>query len=305
MATVAAVPVAAASQIPVGYDLARTVRVHAVGRRDPTTRVLPGEVWRATRTPDGPGTVHIRHVDDELVSEAWGPGAAWLLDGVPAFAGLHRPVPTVDDHHPLVTRAHHRHPGLALGANRSVLHTLVGAVLAQRVTGGEAIRAWAGLCRALGEPAPGPAPLLLPPAPERLARLPSWWFHRFGVERRRAETIVRAAAVAHRLEEIVDMPIDAAYRRLQAVMGVGLWTAAEVAGPALGDLDAVAVGDYHLKNVVSYALAGEPRGTDERMLELLAPWAGHRGVVLRLLLLDGPSPPAYGPRQRIVPIHRL
>ena len=298
-------PSAVACHLPAGYDLARTVRVHAFGRRDPTTQVGRGDVWRATRTPDGPGTLHVRHVGDGLEAEAWGPGAGWLLDGVEAFAGLHRPTPPIEDHHPLVTRAQHRHPGLAIGANRSIMHTLVPAILGQRVTGFEAMRSWAALCRRLGEPAPGPERLLLPPAPDRLASTPSWWFHRLGVERRRAETIIRAAAVAHRLEEVVDGPLDLAYQGLRAVSGIGAWTAAEVAGAALGDLDAVSVGDYHLPNVVSYALAGEPRGTDERMLELLAPWVGHRAIVLRLLLLDGPAPPAYGPRQRIMPIARL
>src|SRR4029453_406544 len=43
-----------------------------------------------------------------------------------------------------------------------------------------------------------------------------------------------------------------------------------------GDPDAVPVGDFHLPHLVAGALAGEPRGTDERMLEPLAPFAGHR-----------------------------
>ena len=73
---------------------------------------------------------------------------------------------------------------------------------------------------------------------------------------------------------------------------------------AMGDPDAVAVGDFHLKNVVSFNLAGEPRGTDERMLELLAPYEGQRGRVVRLLMLDGKAPPAFGPRQRILPMAR-
>ena len=55
----------------------------------------------------------------------------------------------------------------------------------------------------------------------------------------------------------------------------------------MGDPDAVAVGDYHLKNVVGYALAGEARATDERMLELLTPYAGQRGRVIRALLRHG------------------
>jgi 3-methyladenine DNA glycosylase/8-oxoguanine DNA glycosylase len=257
------------------------------------------------RTPHGPATVHVVQRAGGLEARAWGPGADWALEGVPALAGLHRPVPTLADHHPSVTEAQRRHPGLALGASRSVLHALVPAILGQRVTGGEAVRSWAGICRALGERAPGPFDLLLPPAPDRLASRPSWWFHRFGVERRRADAIVRAARHARRMEEIVDLPMAAAYARLQAVPGIGPGTAAEVAATALGDLDAVSVGDYHLKNVVAHALAGEPRGTDERMLELLAPWAGHRAVVVRLLVLEGPGAPVFGPRQRIVPIARL
>ena len=41
-----------------------------------------------------------------------------------------------------------------------------------------------------------------------------------------------------------------------------------------GDPDAVSVGDYHIPNMVAWALAGDARGTDEHMLELLAPFAG-------------------------------
>jgi 3-methyladenine DNA glycosylase/8-oxoguanine DNA glycosylase len=65
---------------------------------------------------------------------------------------------------------------------------------------------------------------------------------------------------------------------------------------ALGDPDAVSVGDAHLSHVVGFALAGRPRGTDEEMLELLAPWAGHRARVVRLLEGAGIGPPRYGPR---------
>ena len=87
-----------------------------------------------------------------------------------------------------------------------------------------------------------------------------------------------------------------AYRRLRAFPGVGAWTAAEVAHIALGDVDAVSVGDFHLKNQVSWALAGEARGTDERMLELLEPWRGQRARVLRLLGTGGIQAPRFGPR---------
>ena len=65
-------------------------------------------------------------------------------------------------------------------------------------------------------------------------------------------------------------------RRLSGLPGVGPWTVNTVAMVALGDPDAVSVGDYWLKHIVSYALTAEPRGSDERMLELLEPWRGRQ-----------------------------
>ena len=83
---------------------------------------------------------------------------------------------------------------------------------------------------------------------------------------------------------------------LMRIPGIGAWTAAEVTFRALGDPDAVSVGDFHLKNLVAFALAGEPRATDEQMLELLEPWRGHRARVVRLLELSGVAAPRFGPR---------
>lgn len=306
VATAAGSGATAVGDAPAGYDFVRTVRAHVFGGGDPTTKVRPGELWRATRTPDGPGTVHVWLRGPEVHAEAWGPGAAWLLARVPELLGLHRDPPDVVAHHAIVAHALARHPGLRTGATGGVFHALVPAILGQRVTVIEAKRAYQGLCRADRSPAPGPATgLLLPPAPEQLAERPYWWFHRFGVERKRADTLVRAATLAARLEEAAAMPVADAYARLQHVRGIGLWTAAEVAATAFGDVDAVPLGDYHVPNLVAYALAGEARGTDERMLELLAPYAGHRGLVIRLLGLAGAHAPKFGPRQRIMPIARF
>lgn len=107
---------------------------------------------------------------------------------------------------------------------------------------------------------------------------------RDGIERRRADILRRMALVARRLEETAEMTLDAAYARLTAITGIGPWTAGRIAMLALGDCDAVFVGDLHLPHLVSSALAGERRGTDERMLELLEPYRGHRARVVRLLL---------------------
>ena len=57
----------------------------------------------------------------------------------------------------------------------------------------------------------------------------------------------------------------------------------------LGCPDTVSVGDYHLKNIVGWALAGRRDTDDAGMLELLEPWRGQRQRVVRLLLTGGPA----------------
>jgi hypothetical protein len=51
--------------------------------------------------------------------------------------------------------------------------------------------------------------------------------------------------------------------------------------------------------MVAWALAGQPRGDDARMLELLEPFAGHRGRVCALLERAGIGAPRFGPRMPI------
>jgi 3-methyladenine DNA glycosylase/8-oxoguanine DNA glycosylase len=277
-------------------DLARTLRPVRRGGGDPCMRLWADECWRATRTPDGPATLHLRQIGGEVLGEAWGPGAGWTLDGVADLLGLHDDDAGFEPRIPFLSDLAHRFPGLRIGRTRAVAEALAPTIIEQKVTGSDAHRAWWWLVRRLGEAAPGPVPLLLPPAPATLAATPTWVFHRANIERRRAHTITRAMARAFRLEETTAMPMADAYRRLQAFPGIGPWSAAEVAVVALGDPDAVSVGDYHLKNQVSWALAGEERGTDERMVELLEPWRGHRARVLRLLGAGGIQAPRRGAR---------
>jgi 3-methyladenine DNA glycosylase/8-oxoguanine DNA glycosylase len=67
-------------------------------------------------------------------------------------------------------------------------------------------------------------------------------------------------------------------------------------GAAWGDKDAVPTGDYHLPNTVSWALAGEPRSDDARMLDLLGPYRPERRRVLVALKVEGVHAPKYGPK---------
>jgi 3-methyladenine DNA glycosylase/8-oxoguanine DNA glycosylase len=278
-------------------SLARTLAPLRHGRTDPTMRIGVDGVWRATHTPDGPGTIHLRA---DGVATAWGPGADWLLHHAPAMRGDTDRLDGFDPSaHPVVARLAHRLGAVRMMRSDRVLDALVPAILEQKVTGAEARRAWAGLVRLAGAPAPGPTPLRCAPTAERLLEVPAWRFHRLGVERKRAETIHRSAVVAHRLEEAAAIGSEELDRRLRSIAGIGPWTSAEVRRVALGDADAVSVGDFHLPHMVAWTLAGEPRGDDHRMLELLEPFAGHRGRVVRLIELGGQHAPRRGPRMAL------
>jgi 3-methyladenine DNA glycosylase/8-oxoguanine DNA glycosylase len=272
-------------------NLVQTLAHARMGSWDPCLRLVDGSVWRATRTPAGIGTERLSQSADGTVHvHAWGPGADWLLDHAPLLCGALDDPATFQPEQPLLKHLIHRHPGLRIGRSEAVFETALYVTLEQRVATREAWRNWRGLIRALGEAAPGPLPdLYAPPSAERIASTPYEVFHRFGIERRRADVVRRLAVVARRLEETISLPLETAYKRLLSITGVGPWTAARTAMIALGDADAVALGDLHIPHMVTLALAGEHRGSDARMLELLEPYRGHRARVVRLLMAGGTS----------------
>jgi len=248
---------------------------------------------RAAHMPTGPSTVWLEVNGETVRAEAWGPGAEIALERVPDLIGVHDEPERLRPHHEVVSRLHRRFRGLRLGRTRSVWESALPAILEQKITGEEAWRVFRNLVRRFGDRAPGPHRLWLPPEPGTCADLPYFDYHRVGLERRRAEVIRSLARSAARFEQ-ADRPRAA--RLLGAMPGIGPWTVAEVGLRAFGDPDAVSVGDYHLPGLVALALAGEPDGTDERMLELLEPYRGQRGRVIRLLELGARRPPRRGPR---------
>jgi 3-methyladenine DNA glycosylase/8-oxoguanine DNA glycosylase len=281
--------------LPATIDLASTLWPLAHGTGDPTIRFAGDGVWRSTRMDGGPVTMHIRPSGPMVLRlRAWGPGSdAARRSLVELVGGLDEPAALVP-RHSVLREVVRRHPGLRLPRTRRIFDALLPAILEQKITGPEARRAFRGLIHRYGERAPGPAACWLPPAPDRLAQLPYYAFHQFGVERRRAEVIRQSARLAARLEAAPTA--EAAERLLRAIPGIGPWTAAEVLRVAWGEPDAVSLGDYHIPNLVAWALAAEPRADDTRMLELLQPYVGQRGRVQRLLEASGVRIPRYGPR---------
>lgn len=288
--------------LPAPIDLAMTLGPIAHGRGDPTIRFGLDGIWRATRMPDGPATLRLRTVEGGVEAWAWGPGAVNAVAGATDLVGAHDDPSALVPKHRLISELAHRLPGLRLPRTNRPFESLLPAICEQKVAGVEARAAFRGIIAIHGEPAPGPAGLRLQPTAATLAALPYFAFHRFGLERRRADLIRRTAQLAPRLEAA--SPAEA-YARLGAVPGIGPWTLAEVGRIAFGDPDAISVGDYHLPNLVAWALAREPRADDARMLDLLEPYLGQRGRVQRLLEASGIQAPRYGPRmapQRIAGI---
>lgn len=284
---------------PPDLDPRRTVVRLRRGAGDPTWSDAGGALWHATRRPTGAATLRLTSAPGGVRADAWGPGAADVLGDVPGLLGLlDDPTGFAAHLHPAVARAHRTHASLRLARGGDVWATVVTSVLEQRVVGVDAKASWRRLVARHGDPAPGPAPagLRVAPPPAAWGALPVWEWRQAGVDAHRTDAIRRASAVAHRLTPDL-APVELA-RRLRTVPGIGPWTAAEVTSRALGDPDAVQVGDAHLPHLVGWALTGR-RADDAGMLHLLEPWRGHRQRVLVLLEVAYRGRlPAYGPRGR-------
>jgi 3-methyladenine DNA glycosylase/8-oxoguanine DNA glycosylase len=297
MTVAPAEPIRSTLRLPFEVDLGFTLGALSAGPGDARLRLVGGGALRATRTQAGPATLRITPRSRSTFDvEAWGPGAELALAGAADLLGAADDPAALTPRHPLIADLVRRRPGLRMARTGNVFEALVPAIVGQKVTGFESGNSHRALLRRYGEAAPGPPGLIVPPAAKTLAAEPYWRFHSLGLERRRSDVIRRAAAAAGSLHSAMRFGPTELHRRLVSLPGIGPWTAAETIRLALGDPDAVSIGDYHIPNLVSWALAGEARATDERMLELLEPYAGQRARVVLLLELSGLGAPRFGPR---------
>ena len=273
------------------------------GGQSPTFCWDQSGLWLTLRTPTGPASLRLTARAGGISAIAWGAGAEWAIAGVPDLLGRDDDWSDLDvSGNELLADARRRSPGLRLLRTGLVLEALVPAILEQKVTSVEAWRAWRQLVTKHGEAAPGPAPsdMRVFPTAEAWRLIPSWEWHRAGVDPRRSRTVIAAASVASGLEQTIGLGrggVDV-LAKLRSVPGVGQWTAAETSQRAHGDPDSVSVGDYHLPATVGWALTGAPVD-DDGMLELLEPWAGQRQRVMRLIEASGFRKPRFGPRLTI------
>jgi 3-methyladenine DNA glycosylase/8-oxoguanine DNA glycosylase len=272
------------------------------GPGDPCFQIVDGAIWRTSLQRSGPVTARIvRAGVDTVECRAWGDGAEEFIENLPALLGADDAAADFRPQHPIIAAAKAKVPHLRLGRTGRVLEAMIPAVIEQRVQGVEAFRSWRLLVTRFGTPAPGPAPegMRVPPASDVWRRIPSWEFHRANVDPGRMRTLVGCAQRADALERQTDRTA------FTALSGVGIWTAAETAQRALGDADALSVGDYHLASMIGWTLLGHPID-DAAMEELLEPLRPHRYRAVRLLEVSGLATlPRRGPRLPVVRISGL
>ncbi|RMH78618.1 MAG: hypothetical protein D6683_07395, partial [Actinomyces sp.] len=163
-----------------------TLGVKTVARRR-------GVWWWASVTPDGPATLAFRLVGDAVRADTWGPGAAWLVEALPALLGAADD--GIEEFEPLrrrlaslpgpVGRAARRRRVWRIGATARWYEAAATAVVGQRVVTADASAARTRLARRHGPPVPGPCPVPVWPAPRDLLGLDDAAFHRAGIERSR------------------------------------------------------------------------------------------------------------------------
>lgn len=303
-------------------SLAHTLKPLQRGTGDPTTQLRKDGFWTAL-CPNSPTVLWIQPPASTtqpttVTAHAFGSAPEALeqvLAGVPQLLGVDESalqgwaefaqalqadawrglLPSA------VIRAHHEHPGLRLPATSDLVGELFRVVLEQKVTHDQARASWRWLVRSYGTPAPqvpltGAPRLMVPPSASRVWQIPSWSWHRGGVQPPLARTMTVVASRADTLATLGQtVSIDELASRLTALPGIGPWTVAETLQRTHGAADLVSVGDYHLAHHVGEALIGR-RVDDHQMLELLAPFAGHRHRVVRLIHLSGLRFSRFGPK---------
>lgn len=264
--------------------LGRTMALQQLGRFDPTATASP-DAFTKVYLDDESRVVrhHLRRVGTAIEIEVTGHAdadadalRAWqeqlaLDDGLRSF----RPA------HPELRRLLAALPGLRILRVPWRFDVAAGAILQQRVSFGEAAQGFRRIAVAMGTTTP--LGLAFPSA-RRLAETPAFALQALGVDAPRARALVSLAR-EHARHGLLTAAcgLETLRRRLAALPGIGPWTTEMILGFALGDTDALPLGDLHLPSLVCRTLAGEPHGTDARMIELLEPYRGQRFRVVRLL----------------------
>ena len=263
----------------------RTFSMQRLGRYDPTAELSDDCFRKAFFYRGEPAAVEVCRATDGVEVCAYGNHAEDLLKETVRGLGqddLYSDFATDDAG---VLRLHKSFPGLRLLRVPWLYDATCSAILQQRIRTVDAMRDWRRITKRYGSPAP--LGLWAFPTAEVLARVPAFALEGMGIDAKRVRALLNFARESRLVRFKPEMSFTAMRQYLQRVPGIGPWTTETVMGYGAGDVDAAIPGDLHLPRVVCYALAGEFTGTDERMMELLEPFRGHRFRIIRLLYAAG------------------
>lgn len=260
-------------------------------RAIPGVEVVEGGTYRRTTSTHGePGVIEVTQAEDgrHLLVVAHLPSWRTLIDDVARIRrlfGLDSPAAestALAEDAGLAALIEAR-PGMRVPKSWDPFETAVRILLGQQVTVSGATTLAGRLVEAFGQPVDGLAPLGLThlfPSALRLAETPIEGLRSIGVTEARARSIRDFARgyVTGAIRLDAALPLEEASRALEALPGIGPWTAQMVALRAIGYRDAFPSGDLGIRRGAS-RLAGAEGLLDAPTVEAMAEaWRPHRAL---------------------------
>ena len=135
---------------------------------------------------------------------------------------------------PRVQQAWRQNPGLRLSASGQLDRQMLNAIVEQRITQTEAFRTLGWILQKYGSPAPStglghqPEGMRVYPSARTLTTIPTWDWHRAGVDKSRYDAVYAYARSAESLKNIAaEGDVALLARSLHTVRGVGPWSISE------------------------------------------------------------------------------
>ncbi len=260
---------------------ARTFSLQQLGPYDSTAELTQESFRKAFYYRGEAAAVEICRDGDSLEVIAYGADAEALAEETASGLRQDDRYATFATEDTGILRLHTLLPGLRLLRVPWLYDMTCSAILQQRIRFVDAMREWRRIVARFGDE--GPLGLRVFPSAATLTTVPMFELQQLGMDERRARTLLRFARETMFVPLRHPMSFAGIRQYLLRIPGIGPWTTESVMGYGAGDTDAAIPGDLHLPHLVCYALAGETEGSDERMLELLEPFRGHRFRIIRLL----------------------
>ena len=290
-------------ELPTGYQFWNTIRFVRMGQRDPTVIRDPMRFVVARWFRSGQATVEFRATPRRVLARIWGEAADEALGTLHALLGLHDN-PRMEWGNVALNRRLKPVLGTHLLRSPFASYELLSHIIQQQIAWRDAARIWWRLVDTVGEPAPGPFGLKMPLHFNQMRSVSHTTLQRCGITEKRIVTLREVGRLGHRIDDWLAESQETFSKRLQTLPHMGPWTVNHVLAVSMGYPDVVVPGDYTLPHTVAWALAGEHRGTDQRMYALLEPFTGDRWRLVRLLWALNITAPRRGPRMASSQVRR-